>query len=144
MKYYLSCFSIILMFPALTQYSETTSYSEKIVKVFSADSMEGRLTGSIGEQKAAKFLSNELQKLGVKPYQDSYAKPFTYLYSPNPHDSADVSKQQINSQNIVGFIDNHQQRTIVIGAHYDHIGRNEHNNSRSEEHTSELQSHHDL
>ncbi len=129
MKYYLSCFSIILMFPALTQYSETTSYSEKIVKVFSADSMEGRLTGSIGEQKAAKFLTNELQKLGVKPYQKDYSLPFTFLYSVNPHDSTDASKQQIKSQNIVGFIDNHQSRTIVIGAHYDHIGRNEHNNS---------------
>ncbi len=129
MKYFLSCFTLIFLFPALSQKSETTNYLQKIVTTLSADSMEGRLVGSYGELKAAVFLSSELLKIGVKPYQDSYAKPFTYLYSPNPHDSTDASKQQINSQNIVGFIDNHQKRTIVIGAHYDHIGRNEHNNS---------------
>ncbi len=129
MKYFLSCLTLIFLFPALSQKSETTSYLQKIVTALSADSMEGRLTGSYGELKTAVFLSNELLKIGVKPYQDSYAKLFTYMYSPNPHDSTDAAKQQINSQNIVGFIDNHQQRTIVIGAHYDHIGRNEHNNS---------------
>ena len=129
MKYFLSCFTIILLFPTLAQKTETTSYLQKIVKALSADSMEGRLTGSIGEQKTAKFLSEELQKMGVKPYQKVYSIPFSYVYSPNPHDSTDASKQQIKSQNIVGFIDNHQLQTIVIGAHYDHIGRNEHNNS---------------
>jgi hypothetical protein len=129
MKYFLSCFTLILLYPALSQKSETTSYLQKILIALSADSMEGRLVGSYGELKTAVFLSNELLKIGVKPYQDSYAKPFTYLYSPNLHDSTDTAKQQINSQNIVGFIDNHQQRTIVIGAHYDHIGRNEHKNS---------------
>jgi hypothetical protein len=129
MKYFLSCYTLILLFPSLSQKSETTSYLQKIVTVLSADSMEGRLVGSNGELKTAVFLSDELLKIGVKPYQGSYAKPFTYLYSPNPHDSTDATKQQINSQNIVGFIDNNQQRTIVIGAHYDHIGRNEHNNS---------------
>jgi hypothetical protein len=129
MKYFLSCFALIFLFPALSQKSETTRYLQKIVTALSADSMEGRLVGSYGELKTAVFLSSELLKIGIKPYQDSYAQPFTYLYSPNPHDSTDASKQQINSQNIVGFIDNHQQQTIVIGAHYDHIGRNEHNNS---------------
>lgn len=129
MKYFLSCFTLIFLFPALSQKSETTNYLQKIVTALSADSMEGRLVGSYGELKTAVYLSSELLKIGVKPYQDSYAQPFTYLYSPNPHDSTEAAKQQINSQNIVGFIDNHQQRTIVIGAHYDHIGRNEHNNS---------------
>lgn len=129
MKYFLSYFTLIFLFPALSQKSETTTYLQTIVSALSADSMEGRLVGSYGELKTAVFLSSELLKIGVKPYQDSYAQPFTYLYSPNPHDSTDASKQQINSQNIVGFIDNHQQHTIVIGAHYDHIGRNEHNNS---------------
>lgn len=129
MKYFLSYFTLIFLFPALSQKSETTTYLQTIVSALSADSMEGRLVGSNGELKTAKFLSDELQIIGIPSYQKAYSIPFTFLYSPNPHDSTAASKQQINSQNIVGFIDNHQQHTIVIGAHYDHIGRNEHNNS---------------
>ena len=129
MKYFLSYFTLIFLFPALSQKSETTTYLQTIVSALSADSMEGRLVGSNGELKTAKFLSDELQTIGIPSYQKAYSIPFTFLYSPNPHDSTAASKQQINSQNIVGFIDNHQQHTIVIGAHYDHIGRNEHNNS---------------
>lgn len=129
MKYFLFSIFLIIQFPVLSQESEISIYLKKIVTSLSADSMEGRLSGSTGELKTAKFLSDELEKIGIRPYQAKYSIPFKYFYSMNSHDSTKSAKQQIKSQNIVGFIDNHQQQTIVIGAHYDHIGRNEHNNS---------------
>jgi hypothetical protein len=129
MKYFLFSIFLIIQFPVLSQESEISIYLKKIVTSLSADSMEGRLSGSTGELKTAKYLSDELEKIGIRPYQAKYSIPFKYFYSMNSHDSTKSAKQQIKSQNIVGFIDNHQQQTIVIGAHYDHIGRNEHNNS---------------
>jgi len=40
-----------------------------------------------------------------------------------------LEKEKKSSQNIVGFIDNNASSTIVIGAHYDHLGLGEDGNS---------------
>ncbi len=40
-----------------------------------------------------------------------------------------LKKNQKTSQNILGYIDNHSKYTIVIGAHYDHLGLGENGNS---------------
>ncbi|HCN11968.1 MAG TPA: peptidase M28, partial [Chryseobacterium sp.] len=39
------------------------------------------------------------------------------------------SSVKINGTNVIGFLDNKAAKTIVIGAHYDHLGLNEHHNS---------------
>lgn len=39
--------------------------------------------------------------------------------------SVDTITKEITGNNIIGFIDNHARNTIVIGAHYDHLGYNE-------------------
>ena len=45
----------------------------------------------------------------------------------NPHEES--SSVKVKGNNVVGFLDNKAEKTIVIGAHYDHLGMNEHNNS---------------
>ncbi len=88
-----------------------------------SDDLQGRLTGSEGERKAAEFLSKKLKKYGLK----SSLQPFEYSYKTNPHD--ENSSVKMNGRNVVGYLDNKAKKTIVIGAHYDHLGLNEHNNS---------------
>ncbi|MEO5675214.1 MAG: M20/M25/M40 family metallo-hydrolase [Chitinophagales bacterium] len=36
-----------------------------------------------------------------------------------------LEKISVTGHNVIGFLDNHAPATIVIGAHYDHLGRNE-------------------
>lgn len=101
---------------------------KKHVSTLASDKMEGRLTGSKGEQKAAKYLSSELKKYGLKPYEGkSYLQKFNYKVRLNPHDSA--STKDWHGTNVIGVLDNGAKNTIVIGAHYDHLGRNEHHHS---------------
>lgn len=88
-----------------------------------SDELEGRLAGSKGEVKAAKFIKKKLKKAGLK----SEIIPFNYDFKTNPHD--ENSSVNIKAHNVVAYLDNKADKTIIIGAHYDHLGRNEHHNS---------------
>lgn len=101
---------------------------KKHITYLASDALEGRLVGSKGEKLAATYIEQEFKKLKLKPYNNKYIHPFTYSYRTNPHDT--ISKGvEIKGHNVMAYIDNGAKNTIVIGAHYDHLGLNEHNNS---------------
>lgn len=102
---------------------------KKHITYLASDELKGRLTGSEGEKKASEYLAKEFKNLGLKPYQGkNYFQPFDYKVRLNPHDT--ISEGTVcNGTNVIGFLDNGAAKTIVIGAHYDHLGLNEHNNS---------------
>ncbi len=93
-----------------------------------SDELKGRLAGSEGEKKAAEYLAKELKKLKIKPLDGkSFFQNFEYDVKLNPH--SESSSEKISARNVIGFLDNNSDKTIVIGAHYDHLGLNEHHNS---------------
>jgi Tol biopolymer transport system component len=100
------------------------------ISYLASDELQGRLAGSKTEKKAAKYIQKEFKKLGLKTYQNNnYFQEFSYKYNTNPHDSIASNGTLIKTQNVIGYLDNNSSKTIVIGAHYDHLGHNEHNNS---------------
>ncbi|TXI35324.1 MAG: M20/M25/M40 family metallo-hydrolase [Niabella sp.] len=101
---------------------------KKYISYLASDELEGRLTGSKGEEKAGQFIADEFKKIGLKPYNgNSYFQRFEYKIRLNPHDSTSVKDN--HGTNVVGVLNNNSHKTIVIGAHYDHLGRNEHHHS---------------
>ncbi len=103
---------------------------KKHISLLASDDLKGRLTGSPEEKKAAQYLGEQFKKLDLKPYRgSSYSIPFTYSYKLNPKDSLNPEKVNIEANNVVAYLDNKAAKTIVIGAHYDHLGLNEHGNS---------------
>ncbi|MFM7671914.1 MAG: M28 family peptidase [Bacteroidota bacterium] len=71
------------------------------------------------------------------------AIPVAYLKKPTPIQRIQVSKGPIHVEgniafgeqirrgyNVIGYIDNKAEKTVVLGAHYDHLGYGEDNNSR--------------
>lgn len=103
---------------------------KKHISFLASDDLKGRLTGSPEEKKAAQYLGEQFKKLGLKPYRgSSYSIPFTYSYKRNPKDSLNPEKVNIEANNVVAYLDHKAAKTIVIGAHYDHLGLNEHGNS---------------
>ena len=80
-----------------------------IVEILASDSLEGRLTGSVGCLKAAAFIATEFQKAGLKPVagMNGFFMPFSG-----------------NSGNIVGAIRGKTKpyELVIFSAHYDHIG----------------------
>ena len=86
------------------------SYQNSI-KFLASDSLKGREVSSVCEDIAAKFIINEFKKLkGFKPKTED----FNYL-----HPDSLIEKK---SKNIYCFINNDADSTVLIGAHYEHIG----------------------
>jgi hypothetical protein len=94
----------------------TEDYFRFVVGTLSHDSMEGRLPGTPQEKTAGKFIAGEFGRAGCKPIKKKNCFPFSYV-GPD-------SQTVIQSYgNVMARIDTKSKYTIVITAHYDHIGR---------------------
>lgn len=99
---------------------------KKDVGLLSSDLMAGRMTGEEGERMAARYIVERFQAIGVKPAgTEGYFQTFTFRLPAHPHDTTG-SGAQVTATNVVGLIDNGAPTTVVIGAHYDHIGEGKH------------------
>lgn len=96
------------------------------VKYLASDELEGRLVGSKGEKLAADYIIKRYQELGLESIspETPYLQSFDVKPKVNPH-SMIKDTATITGHNVVGFIDNQSMKTIVIGAHYDHLGHGE-------------------
>ncbi|MBD81202.1 MAG: peptidase M28 [Crocinitomicaceae bacterium] len=96
----------------------------KDVKVLSNNKMEGRETGTNGEKLAAEYIAKRMKEMRLKPYGiGGYFQEFTFTPRTNPHaHGPDSTKKPITGKNVIGYWDNGAEHTIVIGAHYDHLG----------------------
>ena len=93
----------------------------------SSDSLEGRETGTQGELKAGEYIKKRFIKLGLQPLENNnYFQNFNFKPKTNPHQDISFSNHKndstITGKNIIGYIDNKAKNTIIIGAHYDHLG----------------------
>ena len=83
------------------------------LKYLSSDELQGRKTGSEGIEKAAVYIENIFENEGIKPFFDTYRSSFEV--------------NGVTGHNIVGFKEGTdpqlKDEVIIIGAHYDHIGK---------------------
>lgn len=87
---------------------------QQIVNYLASEKLKGRGTAEKGGQTASRFVARQFKKLGLKPVNgNSYFQDFTF--DKNAH-------KDIHSRNVLGFLDNGAASTIIIGAHYDHLG----------------------
>lgn len=104
--------------------------------------MEGRGAGYAGLDRARDYLVDYFTMLGLEPAfhlgdagQPSYTQPFEIAYRPHDDhgihhdDSANIDHQSpVLAHNVGGYlpgIGDMANQVVVIGAHYDHLGRGE-------------------
>ena len=96
------------------------------VAFLASDELEGRQTGTEGEKKASAYISKRFKDLSLLPKgTNEFLQPFSFKPKTNPHDEVkfDVNGDgTITGNNVLGFLDNKAENTIIIGAHYDHLG----------------------
>ena len=97
------------------------------VSFLADDKLEGRQTGSDGEQAAANYIAERFESLGLLTKgPDGYFQTFTFKPKTDPHQEVNYTVKDgdstITGTNVIGFIDNNAENTIIIGAHYDHLG----------------------
>ncbi len=100
---------------------------EEDVTFLADDKLEGRGTGTEGEKLASEYIAARFKKLGLTPKgTDGYFQEFTFTPKKDPHSKAKftdtIADTTITGRNVIGFIDNNAENTIIIGAHYDHLG----------------------
>lgn len=121
--------NLVIAFVFLSQVLSAQEFSiaqiKKDVEYLADDKLEGRETGTKGEVKAAKYIAKRFKKMGISPKGDEgYYQYFSFKPRPNnPHEEVNPDTlQAIEGRNVVGFLDNGASHTVVIGAHYDHLG----------------------
>ncbi len=115
----LSFGALLLSFHAFGQLEE--SKLRQHIRILSADSMQGRSAGSLGESMAATYIEKQFRKIKLKPLGDEK----TYLQSFPFKEGVHGSGTEGTAHNLVGYLDNHAINTVIIGAHYDHLGLGE-------------------
>ena len=90
------------------------------------DSLEGRQTGTAGEVKAAEYIAKRMKELGLSAKgTNGYFQEFSFcqkLILIKKLSSPPTKTEQSQGRNVIGYLDNQAENTIVIGAHYDHLG----------------------
>jgi hypothetical protein len=109
--------------------------SRETVAVLASDEFEGRGTGTEGERKAAAWIAGKFENLGLTPKGDS---SWYQTYKNIPRSAMQIHHgdtsslgmglvKEITTRNVIAFLDNKAESTVIIGAHYDHLGYGDEN-----------------
>ncbi|GIV27710.1 MAG: aminopeptidase [Bacteroidia bacterium] len=119
---------VILAFALSSFYSQNTSFQhlQQHVQYLSSDELKGRGAGTEDEKKAAYYIARQFKKYGLLPLskhpENPYFYEFTFKKKRHPHDTSTKGMPELKGINVIGLLDNKADKTIVIGAHYDHLG----------------------
>lgn len=127
-------FSFILLLVVFNVYAQTQLSEKKLknhITFLASDKLQGRGTGTQAEINAANYIAKQFRKWKLTPKGnvESYFHFFSFKHNPNPHDTSTINAKVVDSRNVIAMLDNGAEYTIVIGAHYDHLGLGHDHNS---------------
>ncbi|WP_335972926.1 M28 family peptidase [Gaetbulibacter jejuensis] len=122
--------SLLVFFVSLLGCKQTETLSSKIkddVTFLADDALEGRQTGTDGEKAAAEYIAQRFEDLGLTAKgTEGFYQAFSFKPKTDPHQEVNYTVKDgdssITGTNVIGFLDNKAENTIIIGAHYDHLG----------------------
>ncbi|SDS22451.1 Peptidase family M28 [Polaribacter sp. KT25b] len=101
------------------------------IKILSNDTLEGRYFSTPGNYKAQKFIIRKFKEIGLKTFsQNNYLQTFSYTFKgqkrqdvfPVKKDLTNVPDTTAIGGNILGMLKGQTNKSIVITAHFDHLG----------------------
>ena len=116
--------SLLISFSINSQESNKESI-KKDIEYLASEELEGRFPGTNGEDLAANYIAEKFEKFGLTKLTGSYFQDFNFTLPSSPHEEVKFNEEtnsKIDAKNIIAFIDNNKKNTVIIGAHYDHIG----------------------
>lgn len=116
----------LLAFISCQNSSKDISKINEDVSFLADDNLEGRQTGTDGEKKAAAYIVKRFQEMEISPKgTNGFYQEFSFKPKTNPHEEVKFTQNQdgtITGRNVLAYLDNKAATTVVIGAHYDHLG----------------------
>ena len=114
--------TLLLILFTLSAYQASSQGSVPLIqshiKILSNDSLEGRGTGTAGEKLAMSYIQSQWEQIGLMPKGDGTLFSQMFSFKSGIHGTGTEG----TAYNLVGFIDNNAATTVVIGAHFDHLG----------------------
>ena len=89
------------------------------------EKLQGRGTSSPGEKMAADYIAKRFKQYKLTPKGDSAGSYFYHFhnkYNPDKTDTIPDRGSDRKGIDVVGYLDEGAENTIVIGAHLDHLG----------------------
>ena len=126
MRAFFIVFILVILFSCQETVVEKISMKDDVM-ILASDSLDGRETGTLGERMAAEYIAKRFKDLALMPKgTQGFYQSFSFKPSGDPHKQAEVvdtiSESLAQGMNMIGYIDNKATTTVVIGAHYDHLG----------------------
>ena len=95
------------------------------VRYLADDALEGRLSGTTGEQCAARYIASEFERIGLAPGADAGG----YLQTVDLASVVGAHAPGGTGTNVIGILEGADPslrgQAIVLGAHHDHLGNGE-------------------
>jgi len=93
------------------------------IAYLASDPLEGRGTGTPGNDSAAAFIARRFGMLGLQKLDSSFEQHFVA----HPLAAHNETPAELPTQNVVGFLPGSDPQLrgeyVVVGAHFDHLGR---------------------
>lgn len=127
MRLIIICFVPFILFSCKNEPVKQVSMKDDVFAL-ADDTFNGRETGTEGELQAAQYIEQRFKEIGLQPkgYQNNFTQTFTFRPSANPHEDTEFtglkSDSTLTGTNVIGYLDKKAANTVVIGAHYDHLG----------------------
>lgn len=83
------------------------------LRKLSHDAAEGRKTGTDGAEAARRFVVNQMKSLGLQRLEKGFRHDFSFQ---------NRAGENIDGENIIGYISGTDEGAFVISAHFDHVG----------------------
>ena len=94
------------------------------IAYLASDALEGRLTGTPGNDQAAAYIARRYKSLGLTTLTPGYLQRFDALSAEEAHSGRTEPRHTENVVALLGGTDPAlKNEYIVIGAHFDHLGR---------------------
>ncbi len=127
MRLILTLLCFLILFSCAEEQKNSVSMRDDVL-ILSSDDFTGRETGTAGELKAADYIAKRFAENGLEPKgSQGFFQDFTFKPSSNPHEETEFLAERstdstVTGRNVVAYLDNGGDRTVVLGAHYDHLG----------------------
>jgi len=110
--------------PAYTATHADSTVIRQDIEYLASDKLEGRLAGTPGNDSAAAYLARCYRSLGLTELLPGYLQPFDALSAEDAHAGRTAPRP---TQNVVALLRGRdpalREEYVVIGAHFDHLGR---------------------
>tara|TARA_B110000046_G_scaffold15690_3_gene15084 strand:+ start:17726 stop:18961 length:1236 start_codon:yes stop_codon:yes gene_type:complete len=118
-----ACTATFMLFSCQENKVDSLLVLKSDVQYLASDSLEGRESGTEGERLAAEYISYRMKVIGLTAKGEAgFLQTFDFAPKANLHEEKLDSAKTIQVSNVLGMIDNGANKTVIIGAHYDHLG----------------------